>query len=68
MSGMIVEGAVIPLPACPGWLLLAIVLVVSIAAVSPQQLPVALYKTMLITLAGVVGCWLDREAIPLFAA
>ena len=47
-----------------GWLLLAIVLVVSIAAVSPQQLPVALYKLCLITLAGVVGYWLDRGLFP----
>ena len=51
-------------PRMSGWLLLAIVLVVSIAAVSPQQLPVALYKLCLITLAGVVGYWLDRGLFP----
>ena len=47
-----------------GWLLLAIVLVGCIAAVSPQQLPVTLYKLCLITLAGVVGYWLDRSLFP----
>lgn len=47
-----------------GWLLLSIVLVASIAAVSPQQLPVTLYKLCLITLAGVVGYWLDRGLFP----
>lgn len=47
-----------------GWLLLAVVLVGCIAAVSPQQLPVTLYKLCLITLAGVVGYWLDRALFP----
>ena len=52
------------LPRMFGWLLLAIVLIASIAAISPQQLPVALYKLCLITLAGVVGYWLDRGLFP----
>lgn len=47
-----------------GWLLLAVALVVLIAIISPQQLPVALYKLGLITLAGVVGYWLDRALFP----
>ena len=47
-----------------GWLLLAIALVACMAAVSPQQLPVTLYKLCLITLAGVVGYWLDRSLFP----
>ena len=47
-----------------GWLLLAVILVACIAAISPQQLPVALYKLCLITLAGVVGYWLDRGLFP----
>lgn len=47
-----------------GWLLLAFVLVAIIAIVSPQQLPVALYKLCLITLAGVAGYWLDRVLFP----
>ena len=52
------------LPRMFGWLLLAIVLFAGIAAISPQQLPVGLYKLCLITLAGVVGYWLDRCLFP----
>ena len=52
------------IPRMTGWLLLAVCLVVVIALVSPQQLPVATYKLSLISLATVAGYWLDRSLFP----
>lgn len=36
----------------------------TIGLVSPQQLPVVVYKLSLITLAAVLGYWLDRSLFP----
>lgn len=44
-----------------GWQITAVLLLVAIALVSPQQLPVVIYKISLITLAAVLGYWLDRS-------
>lgn len=52
------------LPRMTGWLIIAFVLSLLIFVLSPQQLPVSLYKLNLITLAGVVGYWLDRSLFP----
>lgn len=46
------------------FLLLAALLLAVIAAVSPVQLPVVLYKAALIALAAVIGYWLDRSLFP----
>lgn len=46
------------------WKILTLLLLVALAILSPQQLPVALYKLCLITLAGVVGYWFDRGFFP----
>ncbi|MCX7506631.1 putative holin [Delftia tsuruhatensis] len=46
------------------WLLSAVLLLALIALISPQQLPVALYKASLISLAAVLGYWLDRALFP----
>jgi len=46
------------------WLLAALVLLGVIAFVSPVQLPVVLYKAALISLAAVMGYWLDRALFP----
>ena len=35
-----------------------------LAAVSPQQIPVVVYKTGLVLFAGLVGHWLDRALFP----
>lgn len=35
-----------------------------IFAIAPQQAPVTLYKLSLVTLAGLVGYWLDRAIFP----
>ena len=45
-------------------LLVTVLLLVIIYQVAPQQLPVSLYKLSLITMAGVVGYWIDRRAFP----
>lgn len=47
-----------------GWLFTAIALMVVIALVSPQQIPVVIYKLSLISLAAVLGYWLDRSLFP----
>lgn len=47
-----------------GWQLTAVLLLLVIALVSPQQLPVVIYKISLITLAAVLGYWLDRSLFP----
>ncbi len=39
-------------------------LLLIIALVSPQQLPVVVYKLSLISLAAVLGYWLDRSLFP----
>ncbi|MBH2976838.1 putative holin [Serratia marcescens] len=51
-------------PRLSGWLLTAVVLLGIIGLVSPQQLPVVVYKLSLITLAAVLGYWLDRSLFP----
>ncbi|OSM95591.1 MULTISPECIES: putative holin [Lonsdalea] len=47
-----------------GWQLTALLLLGLIALVSSQQLSVVIYKISLITLAAVLGYWLDRSLFP----
>lgn len=47
-----------------GWILVSIVLLLLVAWVAPQQVPVSIYKLSLVTMAGVVGYWLDRSMFP----
>lgn len=56
--------ATAPRPRLWGWLLAAAVMFLVIAVVSPQQLPVVIYKLALISLAAVLGYWLDRSLFP----
>ncbi len=51
-------------PRLTGWALITLALLVAVWALSPQQLPVSLYKLSLVTLAAVVGYWLDRSIFP----
>ena len=51
-------------PRLSGWLLTSVLLLGTIALVSPQQLPVVIYKLALITLAAVLGYWLGPFALP----
>lgn len=46
------------------WLIVAIVLTVAIAMIAPHQLPVTAYKLSLVTLAAVVGYYIDRSLFP----
>ena len=46
------------------WALITLALLVAVWALAPQQLPVSLYKLSLVTLAAVVGYWLDRSLFP----
>ena len=52
------------IPRMADWQLMAVLLLGAIALISPQQVPVALYKLSLISLAAVVGYWLDRSLFP----
>lgn len=52
------------LPRLSVWLVVALVLVLLIALISPSQLPVLIYKASLVTLAVVLGYWLDRALFP----
>lgn len=52
------------LPRLSSWIILALVLLVGLFFVSPQQVPVALYKLTLITIAAVLGYHLDRALFP----
>lgn len=42
----------------------AILLFLVIAYIAPQQLPVTIYKLSLITIAAVIGYWIDRDIFP----
>ncbi len=53
-----------PPPRLSGWLLITILLMAAIWWLAPQQLPVTAYKLSLVTLAGVVGYWMDRSFFP----
>ena len=52
------------LPRLFWWLVATVVLLAVIGLIYPQQLPVSLYKLSLITMAGVIGYWLDRSLFP----
>lgn len=45
-------------------IVLNVLLIVLVLAIAPQQAPVTLYKLSLVTLAGLVGYWLDRAIFP----
>lgn len=52
------------LPRMLDWLVYALVLVLAVWLLAPQQLPVSLYKLSLIALAAVAGYWIDRSLFP----
>ncbi|MBY0466661.1 MAG: putative holin [Burkholderiales bacterium] len=51
-------------PRLSGWTLITIALLLAVWALAPQQLPVSLYKLSLVSLAAVIGYWLDRSIFP----
>lgn len=52
------------LPRLFEWLLITVFLLAVIALVFPQQIGVSLYKFSLVSMAGVIGYWLDRSLFP----
>ena len=52
------------LPRMVHWIAIALLLLGAIAWLSPQQLPVVLYKLALYSLFAVVGYWADRSLFP----
>ena len=52
------------LPRMSGWLFIVLLLMVAVWLLAPHQLMVSLYKLSLVTLAAVVGYWLDRSLFP----
>ncbi len=46
------------------WITIAAILTLAIGLFAPQQLPVTLYKLSLVSLAAVVGYWIDRSMFP----
>lgn len=44
-----------------GWMAIAVVLVGVVAYVSPQQVPVIMYKLALVTVSAVVAYWIDQS-------
>lgn len=52
------------LPRLSGWIVATALLAALIGLLAPQQLPVSAYKLSLVSMAGVVGYWLDRSLFP----
>lgn len=52
------------LPRMSGWLFIVVLLMAAVWLLAPHQLTVSLYKLSLVTLAAVVGYWLDRSIFP----
>jgi hypothetical protein len=46
------------------WIAIAVILTLTIGLLAPHQLGVTLYKLSLVSLAAVVGYWIDRSAFP----
>ena len=52
------------LPRLTSWWLIALALTFAVFCISPQQLPVSLFKLNLISLAALAGYWIDRKVFP----
>lgn len=52
------------LPRLFGLIVFNVTLIGVLIAIAPQQVPLTLYKLSLVTLAGLVGYWLDRALFP----
>lgn len=46
------------------WVIAAVLLTLLVWLLSPQQLPVSVYKLSLVALAAVTGYWIDRSLFP----
>ncbi|SIS88140.1 putative holin [Neptunomonas antarctica] len=54
----------IRLPRLFFWLLITVALTLAVAYLAPYQLTVTLYKISLVSLAAVLGYWIDRAVFP----
>lgn len=52
------------IPRLGGWALIALALMLLLSYEHPQQMGVVLYKCALVTLAAVLGYWVDRSMFP----
>lgn len=52
------------IPRLGGWALIALALMLLLSYEHPQQMGVVLYKCSLVTLAAVLGYWVDRSMFP----
>jgi hypothetical protein len=43
------------------WMVIAVLLLVGVVHVSPQQFPVVMYKLSMVTVSAVVAYWIDRS-------
>jgi len=51
-------------PRMTNWTMITLILLVVLAYIRPEQLPVVLYKAGLVTLGTVMAYWLDRALFP----
>lgn len=51
-------------PRLIGWAFVSLLLFIAVLLTAPQQMPVTVFKLSLVTLAGVIGYWLDRSLFP----
>lgn len=51
-------------PRLSGWLVITLALLLAVWLLAPQQVPLSLYKLSLVSLAAVVGYWVDRSLFP----
>ena len=51
-------------PRLLGWLIATVVIMLALAFVAPEQMPVIAYKLGLVTLGCVLAYWLDRALFP----
>lgn len=51
-------------PRLSGCIVGTVLLAVVVGLLAPQQLPVSAYKLSLVSMAGVIGYWLDRSLFP----
>lgn len=51
-------------PRGTAWLIVSLLLLIVVATLSPAQIPIAVYKLSLISLAAFVGYWIDRALFP----
>lgn len=51
-------------PRMTDWTLITLALLLCLAIIAPNKLPIVLYKAGLVTLGGVLGYWIDRALFP----